>query len=141
MNGIAFAPDAAFVLGIASTAMPFARTREAEAERWLRVLRLRGEAGLALEKLGVSEAPLAPARPSGEEGGGEVGPADRVGGDAVASVTEQAVQVAARRGSSLVATSDVLIAVMCVYGESFERVLQTHGADNEELLAALGAGS
>src|ERR1019366_7136527 len=47
--GLALAPDAAMVLGIASTAMPFARTREEEAERWLRVLRLHGEVGIALQ--------------------------------------------------------------------------------------------
>ena len=56
--GPAIAPDAAMVLGIAATAMPFARTPEAEAERWLRVLRLHGEVGAALQALGVSEGPL-----------------------------------------------------------------------------------
>ena len=41
-------PDAAMVLGIVSTALPFARTPEDEAERWLRVLRLHGEVGAVL---------------------------------------------------------------------------------------------
>ena len=57
-TGSALAPDAAMALGIASTAMPFARTPEDEAERWLRVLRTHGEAGIALHALGVSEGPL-----------------------------------------------------------------------------------
>jgi hypothetical protein len=52
------APDAAMALGIAATAMPFARTPEGEAERWLRVLRLHGESGIALQALGVSEGPV-----------------------------------------------------------------------------------
>src|ERR1700755_3672371 len=51
----ALAPDAAMVLGIAATAIPFARTPEDEAERWLRVLRLHGEVGSVLQSLGVSE--------------------------------------------------------------------------------------
>ncbi len=42
-------------LGIASTAMPFARTPEAILERWLRILRLSGDAGVALQALGVGE--------------------------------------------------------------------------------------
>ena len=56
VNGTrALAPDAEIVLGIASTAMPFARSAEEQAERWLRVLRLHGEVGIALQALGVSE--------------------------------------------------------------------------------------
>ena len=49
------APDAAMVLGIAATAIPFARTPEDEAERWLRLLRLHGEVGAVLQAIGVSE--------------------------------------------------------------------------------------
>src|SRR6516162_3989543 len=60
------APDAELVLGIAATAIPFARTSDAEAERWLRVLRLHGEVGVALQGLGVSEVPLAEPGVSGE---------------------------------------------------------------------------
>src|SRR5271154_5055749 len=106
------APDAAMVLGLASTAMPFARTPEDEAERWLRVLRLHGEVGTALQALGVSEGSMrihaqreATARPSGAEGR-----------DVVAEVTEHATQIATDRGASGITTTDLLIAVMQVYG-------------------------
>ena len=85
-GGSALAPDAAIVLGIASTAMPFARTPEAEAERWLRVLRLHGEAGAALQALGVSEGTLGvPAEGSAREQEDSDGAADR---DAVAEVAQ-----------------------------------------------------
>ena len=54
----ALSRDAAMVLGLAGTALPFARTREDEAERWLRVLRLHGGVAGALQAVGVGEAPL-----------------------------------------------------------------------------------
>ena len=38
---------------------------------------------------------------------------------------------------SAIATTDVLMAVMHVYGEDFDRVLQVHGTDREELLQKL----
>jgi hypothetical protein len=131
------APDAAIVLGIASTAMPFARTDEDAAERWLRVLRLNGEVGATLQALGVSEGPVR----AGEE------KADRersstVGIDpqaAVAQVTEHAVRIAAQRGAAGVGTADVLMAVIRVYGEDFDRVLRSHGTDCDEVIERLGA--
>jgi hypothetical protein len=130
------APDAELVLGIAATAIPFARTSDAEAERWLRVLRLHGEVGVALQGLGVSEVPLAAAAGDGEhEQHGHSHPGDH---DAVAHVTEQATRIASRRGATGVATTDVLIAVMQVYGVDFERVLWTHGTDRDEVLERLG---
>ena len=130
------APDAELVLGIAATAIPFARTSDAEAERWLRVLRLHGEVGVALQGLGVSEVPLAEPGVGGEH----EHPAHRHAGaqDAVAHVTEQATRIASGRGASGVATTDVLMAVMQVYGEDFERVLWTHGTDRDEVLERLG---
>jgi hypothetical protein len=131
----ALAPDAAMVLGIASTAMPFARTPEAEAERWLRVLRLNGEVGMALQSLGVSEGSLQ------AHGGG----ADREraalldGRDVIAQVTEDAIQIASRRRATVLTTTDVLMAVMHVYGADFDRVLQAHGTDRDEVIERLGA--
>src|SRR5438128_11157496 len=50
--------DAAIVLALADTAVPFAVSPEDEAERWVRVLRLHGIVGTALQSLGVGEAPL-----------------------------------------------------------------------------------
>jgi hypothetical protein len=127
--GLTLAPDAAMVLGIASTAMPFARTREDEAERWLRLLRLHGEVGIALQALGVSEVPL----PSGREHT----EADDTRPDAVAAVTEHTVRIAAERGVHGVGTSEVLLAVM----EDFDRVLRAHGTDRDEVLERLGGPS
>jgi hypothetical protein len=135
------APDAAIVLGIASTALPFACTPEDAAERWLRVLRLHGQAGAALQALGVSEGPL---RRSAEEEGDEEGewaPPAEGDRDAVARVLENAAGHADRRGASGVATADVLMAVMDVYGADFERVLRAHGTDRDEVIEQLGAAA
>jgi len=133
----AVAPDAAIVLGIASTAMPFARTPEAEAERWLRILRLHGEAGAALQALGVSEGRL---QEHGHDADLEqpepAAPQERA--DPVEQVIDEAVEVARCRGSAGVATTDLLLAVMCVYGEDFDRVLLAHGSDRDELARRLG---
>jgi hypothetical protein len=126
--------DAAMVLGMASTAIPFARSRASEAERWLRILRLYGEAGTALQALGVSEAPL-------ETSGEHPDPAD--GGerpdreDVVATVGDGAAELALRRGARAVATRDILLAVMDVYGSEFSDVLRTHGTDRDEVLERL----
>lgn len=143
------APDAAIVLGIASTAMPFARTAEAEVERWLRILRVQGEAGSALQALGVSEGRLpelgsdadverwAQSAQSSESRVKVSLPAGERP-DPVERVVDEAVEIAARRGRSDVATTDLLLAVMCVYGGDFDRVLHAHGAEREELVECLG---
>ncbi len=130
---LALAPDAAMALGIASTAMPFARTPEGEAERWLRVLRMYGESGIALQALGVSEGPL---RASHEAVDVEAlaSVEDR---DAVAQVAERALDIAALRGAGGVGTRDLLVAVMDIYDEHFDRVLRAHGTDRSEVLARL----
>jgi hypothetical protein len=134
-----FAPDTAIVLGIASTAMPFARTPEEAVERWLRVLRLNGEVGIALHALGVSEGPLqVPAANSDREQAA----ADRVDPrDSVSRVTEHAVRIARERSATGVETTDVLMAVMRVYGAEVDRVLRAHGTDCEEMIEYLGAGA
>jgi hypothetical protein len=127
--------DTAMVLGMASTAMPFARDSEAEAERWLRILRLHGDAGVALQALGVSEARLE--EPAGRVEPARADPAARSAGDVVATVSEGASRLAARRGAARVCTSDVLGAVIDVYAADFDRVLRVHGTDREEVLARL----
>src|ERR1700743_608418 len=138
------APDAAIVLGIAATAIPFARTPEDEAERWLRVLRLHGEVGSAMQALGVSEesiklhpenghaAPVAGA-PRADE------PSTSDDADVIVTVVERAARIAAERGAAGVTTTDILLAVLDVYGPVFERALRAHGTDTGEVLERLAA--
>src|ERR687886_2834482 len=98
---IPLSQDAAIVLALAETAIPFAATREDEAERWVRLLRLHGQVGGALQALGVGEAPLEtmarapfPTRTR-----------RRPGDDIVAAVARSAARFAAGRGASLVGTA------------------------------------
>ncbi len=136
MSNPTLAPDAAMALGIASTAMPFARTPEAQAERWLRVLRLHGDAGAALQALGVSEEPLRAVDENGHAASGTNGAGAEP--DAVERIAVGATEIAVGRGAGGVATSDLLLAVMQVYGADFDRVLQAHGTDRDEVLERLG---
>jgi anti-sigma B factor antagonist len=125
--------DAALVLGLVATAIPFADGRAAEAERWLRVLRLHGDAGRMLSTLGLGEgllAPIAPALPDEDK-------PDPL--DAVAAVSDHATLLAAEHGSATVGTADLLAGVMAVYGEDFERVLEAHGCAPAELAEQLSA--
>jgi hypothetical protein len=134
--GPGLAPDAAMVLGIASTAMPFAGSPEAEAQRWLRVLRLHGEAGAALQALGVSEMPLdAQGEGADHPQGAHANGSDR---DTVGRVSKRAVHIANRRGANVVGTTDLLMAVMQVYGTDFDRVLRAYGTDRDEVIEQLG---
>jgi hypothetical protein len=125
--------DAALVLGMASTAIPFARSRASEAERWLRILRLHGESGAALQALGVSEAPLEGVEHPDPADGGERADRD----DVVASVADTAAALARDRGAQAVATTDILVAVMTVYGSEFSEVLRAHGTDHDEVIQRL----
>jgi hypothetical protein len=136
---LVLAPDAAMALGIASTAMPFARTPEAQAGRWLRILRLHGQAGAALQSLGVGERRLDAAEERGEAPRALADGAEETdGGDPVERVSDQAAHIARRRGTACVATTDLLLAVMDVYGRHFDRVLEAHGTDRQELIDRLG---
>jgi len=127
--------DAALVMALAGTAMPFAHSAEDEAERWLRALRLQGRVGTALQALGVGEAPLMTgserARPETPVGGAPLGP------DVVEDVASRARKFAASREANTVGTADVLFAVLDVYGQLFDRALYLRGTSRDELLERL----
>ena len=124
--------DAALLLGIAATAMPFAQSVDEQAERWLRALRRHGEAGAVLAALGVQEVPVTRLEEGRE-------PLLSGESDPVTIVTEHAGHVAASRGASKLATTDVLRAVIDVYGATFARVLAAHDVKLDELLTRLEA--
>src|SRR5579884_1799997 len=136
-GALPFCTDAAMALGIASTAMPFATSRRAEALRWLRILRLHGEAARVLCALGVGETPL------GDGDRSEIAEAaadtEREERDSVAAVSELAVRLARKRAAANVGTGDLLLAAMRFYGPDFDRVLAAHGTDRDEVIARLAA--
>ena len=125
--------DAAMVLGMASSAMPFADSATGQAERWLRLLRLHGDVGAALQRLGVGEAPLT----EGKEGAPAEAEGDSAETDAVDRVTEAAQRSAGDRGSEMVCTLDVLRGVIEVYDAAFDQTLEVRGTSREELLERL----
>jgi hypothetical protein len=133
------APDAAMVLGIAATAIPFARTPEDEAERWLRLLRLHGEVGAVLQAIGVSEVSVREHAEHVDRTQSPLPAADAENRDVIARVGERASRIAHARGVSGVGTPDLLMAVLEVYGAIFERALRAHGTDVEEVLERLAA--
>jgi hypothetical protein len=119
--------DAALVTALAGTAMAFAHSREDEAERWLRALRLHGTVGRALQALGVGEAPLAttsePARETFPD----------IEGDPVRRSLCRAGELAVQRGAESVTTVDLLFALFDVYDRRMERALYIRGASRAEL--------
>ena len=128
--------DAAIVLALADTAVPFAASPEDEAERWVRVLRLHGVVGTALQSLGVGEAPLeTPAQPASVR----LLRRRPLGEDVVQMVTDEARNFARARSASVVGTVDVLFALFVVYGKAFDRALYVRGTTREELIERLPA--
>jgi hypothetical protein len=134
LTRIRLSQDAAIVLGLARTAVPFASSFEDEAERWVRVLRMHGQVGLAMQKLGVGEAPLeTPAAPRAVRITRRRDDKARV----VAEVEQRSIELAAERGGQLVSTVDVFFAVLDVYGGAFDRALYSRGTTRIELIAEL----
>jgi hypothetical protein len=138
---IPLSQDAALVVALVGTAMPFARSAEDEAERWLRALRLHGQVGGALQALGVGEAPLTPGSDFGDASAGATPP---LGAHVLQEVTSRATELATLRGAETVGTADLLYAVMDVYGDLFDRLLYIRGTSRDELgerLASAGSRS
>ena len=138
--------EAAMVLGLAGTAMPFARSPEEEAERWLRVLRLHGNVSSSLQAAGIGEVPITDTHENGGENGEQgQGGQSRDAQQVVNSITELATRSAERRGANAVGTVDVLVGAMDFYGEDFDRILKAYGTDRNEVLdralAAAAAGT
>ena len=101
------------------------------------MVRRHGAAGIALLAFGVSEWPSAVGGESHEREPAPLAPDVGAERDAVALVSEQAVEIAQQRGAGGVGTKDLLLAVIRIYGEEFDRVLRAHGTDRAEVLARL----
>ena len=133
---IPLSQDAALVVALAGTAIPFAHSAEDEAERWLRAMRLHGQVGAILQALGVGEAPL---MTGAESSDGVETP--NLGPDVLDDVTGRASQFAEARRAESVGTADILFAVLDVYGKRFDRALYLRGTSREELVERLTAAA
>jgi hypothetical protein len=122
--------DSALVLALAGTAIRFADSPESEAEHWLRILRMHGEVGAAMQGLGVGEKALEPVESSPNGGTQRF---RRGGTNVVELARTAAAENAVERGSELVGTVDVLDAVAGIYGSYFEDVLYARGVTMSEL--------
>jgi hypothetical protein len=128
--------DAALVIALAGTAMPFAHSAEDEAERWLRALRLHGQVGATLQALGVGESPLmTPTEARDDQGTAPFG------ATVVDDVARRSRRFAAARNARTVGTGDVLFAVLQVYGRLFDRALYLRGTSREELVERLATAA
>jgi hypothetical protein len=119
--------EVAIALELADTTVPYARSREGEAERWLRVLRRLERTGDALGALGVPDGPLE--SPAEARSGVE----DDSNGS-VQAVEDRAKMYARARGGLVVGTIDLLFGVLGVYGRDFSRALYRSGVPREMLL-------
>jgi hypothetical protein len=119
--------EVVIALELAETTVPFARSRQGEAERWLRVLRRLERTGEALAALGVPDGPLespAEARMA-YESDPEV---------SIHDVASRAEMYAHARGGDVVGTIDLLFGVLGTYGADFSKALYRCGAQREMLL-------
>jgi hypothetical protein len=134
LKSLGLSQDAAIVLALADTAVPFAHSPEDEAERWVRVMRMHGSVGATLQSLGVGEAPLeTPAQPASVR----LLRRRPLGEDIVEIVTQKARVFAVGRRSDAVCTVDVLFALFDVYGKAFDRALYIRGTTRDELVERL----
>ena len=134
---LSLSSDAAIVLALAETAIPFAASERDEAERWVRVLRLHGQVGATLQALGVGEAPLE----SPAESAAVRGPRSSQRRGVVKSVTRRASHFARGRSADRISTIDILFAVFELYGSTFDRALYIRGTTRDELLERLACAA
>jgi hypothetical protein len=135
---IPLSQDAALVVALAGTAIPFSHSAEDEAERWLRALRLHGQVGVNLQALGVGETPLTTSPEHNHVSAPGTPPFGR---DVVDRVAIRAAQLAEARDADAVSTVDLLFSVLDVYGHLFERALYLRGTSRDELVERMSESS
>jgi hypothetical protein len=121
-----FHGSAKIAVALAATAMPFASTHCEQAERWLRILRVNGSVGNAMQALGMPEEPFEPCEPVEGEDPCRPGVVDAV----IAAAAEEL----RGRGGDAITTEDLFAGVRSVYGPALERALGARGTTSSEVL-------
>ena len=125
-----FSREVVIALELAETTVPYARSRQGEAERWLRILRRLERTGDALGELGVPDGPLE--SPAEARMAFEHDPSV-----SVAEVAERAELYMRARGGKVIGTIDLLFGVLGSYGADFSKALYRAGVPRELLLEHL----
>jgi hypothetical protein len=125
-----FSDAAKIAVALAATALPFARSHAEQAERWLRILRVHGAVGNALQGLGLPEEPFI----AGPEGA-TVEPCRP---DAFEAVIATAASRCRERGDAGISTEDLFFGVLATYGPAFEHALAIRGTSSAEVLEVIG---
>jgi hypothetical protein len=120
-----FCDHAKIAVALAGVALPFAHSHQEEAERWLRILRVNGAVGNAMQAIGLPEHPFVeslnpaaaePCRPGSFE-----------------AVVEAAAANQHAHDADLITTEDLLVGVIATYGPVFEDALVNRGTSSTEL--------
>jgi hypothetical protein len=123
--------EAVAVLALAEFTVPYADSDANVVEDWLRALRREGAVGRALGELGFADGELAPrAVPLGAR---RMRSVERVRG--------KAIGFARQRRADSVTTTDLLFAVLAVYGKLVDRVLYERGFTRNALLDQVAGGA
>ena len=131
IDGLEPAPsrEAAAALTLGCLTVPAGAQPVEQADRWVRILRLFGRVGDALDGLGVPEAPLATLSERSSE--------HSDGGDSQRLVVRWSGEFARRSGARTLDTVHVAFAVRKVFGSGLDRALYRRGASWDELTAGL----
>jgi hypothetical protein len=121
-----FSDAAKIAVALAATALPFATSHTEQAERWLRILRVHGAIGNALQALGLPEEPFI----AGPDGAVD----EPCRADAFDAVIATAASHCRERGEVAIGTEDLLAGVMATYGPAFEHALAIRGTSTAEVL-------
>ncbi|HWD64984.1 MAG TPA: STAS domain-containing protein [Solirubrobacteraceae bacterium] len=126
--------DAAAVVGLVSTAMPFAGGPADQVERWLKALSRNGDAGFVLGAAGVADQTAGDPQPESNAAPSSALPPEADPVDAITAYANRAVR---SRGETTTRSTDLLEAVRDLYGDVFEDVLRRHSAQPEGALERL----
>jgi anti-sigma B factor antagonist len=122
--------DAAVLAAIADTAIPFARTRDEQAARWLRVLRGDRDTRIALVALAGGDEP----RPASEPGASS----DLASPE---TIVQHAAQLAGARGAAAADPRDLLAAVLHEYRVELQPTLEPDAERYDAFIDELANGS
>jgi hypothetical protein len=126
-----FCDAAKLSVALAATALPFVRSRGDEAERWLRILRVNGVAGNAMQALGVPEQPLQTSESTADREPSRPG--------SLEAVIAAAADNCHGHQHGAITTEDLFVGVLATFGSAFEHALAIRGTTAAEVLELMTA--